>query len=232
MVAGVGPGPRIVVVQTNVPQNNKMHRTPEQDMDDWHAMVALTREAAATAPTPDIIVWPETMVPTAVNPEAIDYFLEQITGGEFYHESIRQLAIVIGSNMIVGAPTYKGFVTETFENGEVADIPMPRYNSAYHYYSDGEQAPLRYDKTHRVPFGEYIPWVGTVPPLKSLFIKLFTPYTRDYSLSQGEARTVFRGAGDPARGACVRRAAAAGGACGDADLLRGCGSPGCASAGL
>ncbi len=185
------PGPRIAVIQTNVPQDNKIFRTPEQDLQDWRDLVALTREAAATEPTPDIIVWPETMVPTAINPEAVEYFIKQDTGGDVYHESIRQLALQTGCNLLVGAAAYEGFVSETLDSGEAVDIPKPRYNSAYHYYSDGEQAPLRYDKTHRVPFGEYIPWVGAIPPLKSLFIKLFTPYTQDYSLGQGEARTVF-----------------------------------------
>jgi apolipoprotein N-acyltransferase len=188
------PGPRVAVIQTNVSQNNKINRSPEQDLEDWGHMVDLTRQAGATTPTPDLIVWPETMVPTAVNPEAIRYFKEvdsYYKGSEVYHESIRMLAMELGVNMLIGSSAYEGFIEETFPDGAVGPVPMPRYNSSYHYYADGEQAPLRYDKIHRVPFGEYIPWVGAVPPIKSLFIKVFTPYARDYSLAQGEALTVF-----------------------------------------
>ncbi len=188
------PGPHVAVVQTNVSQNNKINRTPEQDLQDWESMVDLTRQAAKYSPIPDLIVWPETMVPTAVNPVAVHYFSEMdsyFAGGEVYHDLIRMLARETQTNLLVGAPTYEGFVQETFDDGGVGPVPMPRYNSVYHYRADGEQAPLRYDKTHRVPFGEFIPWVGAIPPIKSLFIKLFTPYTRDYSLAKGEARTVF-----------------------------------------
>ena len=188
------PGPEIAVIQTNVPQDNKTHRTDEQDLIDFKDMVKLTRQAADTKPTPDLIVWPETMVPVALNPVAVDYFTHvnsYYSGGEAYHEYIRQLASQVGTNLLVGAPAWEGFVQETFPDGGVGPVPKPRYNSAYLYYADGEQDLLRYDKMHRVPFGEYIPWVNAVPWLKSLFIKLFTPYSQDYSLAGGEDLTVF-----------------------------------------
>ena len=188
------PGPQIAVIQTNVSQNNKVHRTPEQDLEDFQAMVELTRQAAEVSPTPDLIVWPETMAPVALNPAAIDYFTSvnsYYSGGEVYHEFIRLLASQLQTNLLVGAPAYEGFVQETLPNGSVGPVPLPRYNSSYLYYADGEQALVRYDKIHRVPFGEFIPWVHVIPPIKSLFIKVFTPYSRDYSLAEGQSLTVF-----------------------------------------
>jgi apolipoprotein N-acyltransferase len=188
------PGPRIAVIQTNVPQDNKIRRTSEQDAKDWRRMIDLTYQAAGTSPTPDIIVWPETMVPRAINPEAIAFYRDHASyysGSEIYHERIRETAQALGTHLIVGSPAYDAFVQETFSDGGVGPVPKPRYNSAFLYYTDGEQSLLRYDKMHRVPFGEFIPWVGAVPPIKALFLKWFTPYTRDYSLSRGESLTVF-----------------------------------------
>lgn len=188
------PGPRIAVVQTNVPQDNKNHRTPEQDDLDWSRMIDLTRQAANASPLPDLIVWPETMIPRAVNPQAVAFFRDvdsYYRGSEVYHNRVRQTARSVGTNLLVGAHAYDGFVDVTLPGGGVGPVPSPRYNSSFLYYADGEQAPIRYDKMHRVPFGEYIPWVSAAPPIKALFIRWFTPYEFDYSLSAGQSLTVF-----------------------------------------
>ncbi|RMH15438.1 MAG: apolipoprotein N-acyltransferase, partial [Gammaproteobacteria bacterium] len=188
------PGPVVAVIQTNVPQNNKLRRTVEQDLKDFSRMVELTVQTCEEEPQLDLVVWPETMVPAALNPTAIEFFTgvqSYYSGEETYHEAIRNLALQMHTHLLVGAPAYEGFVQETFADGSVGPIPLPRYNSVYLYYPDGEQAPVRYDKIHRVPFGEYIPWVGSVPAMKNLFIRWFTPYSRDYSLAAGESLSVF-----------------------------------------
>jgi apolipoprotein N-acyltransferase len=185
------PGPRIAVIQTNVPQNNKTHSTPTQDAENWRRMTELTHLAADASPTPDLIVWPETMVPKALNPKALDFYRQMGGGSEIYHQLIRETAQSVGTNLIVGSPSYEGFVQENYPDGSTGYIPKPRYNSVFLYYADGEQSPLRYDKMHRVPFGEFIPWVSAIPPIKSLFLKWFTPYDQDYSLAQGTSLTVF-----------------------------------------
>ncbi len=185
------PGPQIAVIQTNVPQDNKNHSTPTQDAENWRRMIELTRLAASTSPTPDLIVWPETMVPKAINPKALAFYREMGGGSEIYHELIRKTVQSIGTHLMVGSHAYEGFVEEPFPDGSPGYIPSPRYNSAFLYYADGEQSLDRYDKIHRVPFGEFIPWVGAIPPIKNLFLKWFTPYDRDYSLAQGTALTVF-----------------------------------------
>src|SRR5262249_7589550 len=44
----------------------------------------------------------------------------------------------------------------------------------------------RYDKIHRIPFGEYVPLRDWLP-----FLERFTPYDHDYSIRAGEALTRF-----------------------------------------
>ncbi len=66
-------------------------------------------------------------------------------------------------------------------------------NSAFYYDRDGRQPDVRYDKIHRVPFGEYIPFKETIPPLYHLLISLGPPDMDDYQLRGGDAShaTVF-----------------------------------------
>src|SRR5262249_40290951 len=60
-----------------------------------------------------------------------------------------------------------------------------RYNSAVLVRRDGEVAG-RYDKIHRVPFGEYVPFRESLP-----WMNAFAPYDFDYSVQPGEQMTRF-----------------------------------------
>src|SRR5262249_11784400 len=130
---------------------------------------------------PDLIVWPETSYPyfwAEASPklsiakvgnehrEFLDYIVfikDNLRGlkkfGDTYH--------LLGQNAI------------TLEQ----DLSEKRWNSAVLLSRNGE-VEGRYDKLHRVPFGEYVPFLDWLP-----FMKMFAPYDYDYSITAGEHLT-------------------------------------------
>jgi len=184
---------RVAVIQTNVPQNNKDHPTPTQMMVNWHRLVELTRLASQEDPAVELLVWPETMVPAGLNTEAITQYKASGSGGDQFHQNIQSLARELQTHLIVGAAAYDNWKTVWSPDKQHSyQLPAKRYNTVYHYQPDGTQTPKRYDKIHRVPFGEYIPWVENIPWLKRKFIQYLSPYEVDYTLQQGQNWTVFQ----------------------------------------
>lgn len=184
-------GPRLAVVQTNVPQDNKVNPTAEQREAMWRDMVAMTREVAQPqdGAKPTMIVWPETMVPGALNEQGRAYTAARL--GASYHEAIQALARELEVALLVGSHVYEDFQRVTVEPGRELVLPGGNYNSVFLYHEDGEQAAAAYSKVHLVPFGEYIPWVDAVPGLKDAFIRYMTPFGFDYTVDAGEAFVVM-----------------------------------------
>ncbi len=187
------------VVQTSVPQDNKDRATAEQEAADWTRLVELTRYASTLEPAPGLIVWPETMVPASLNPSAVQHYTNTsmgTRGRERYHHQIGALAYELGVHLAVGAPASFDWRTVSGPAGTsgmryVFEAPNRRYNSVFMYGPDGGQWGEWYDKIHRVPFGEYIPWVERWPDVKKRVMKYFSPYDHDYTLQAGEKWLVF-----------------------------------------
>jgi apolipoprotein N-acyltransferase len=96
-------------------------------------------QASAAVETPvDLVVWPEDVVdvegPVEANREG---------------EEVADLARELDATLVVGV--VEGVDDESFRNASVA------------YDADGEQVD-RYDKVHRVPFGEYVPLRSLIEP--------------------------------------------------------------------
>jgi len=110
---------RVGLIQTNLPQNNKMYWSPEQKARDFEQFVKLTRDAAAQRPKPDLICWPETMFPGfALNDEFRDELARLAVLRGVDPATLRELAFCrrledlqrdIGVPMLVGAQAVLGF---------------------------------------------------------------------------------------------------------------------------
>jgi apolipoprotein N-acyltransferase len=180
----IRPGPMAASLQSNVPQSVK--RTFESS--DVLFDNLMTQSDAAAKAGAKLIVWPETMVQALLDKDVWP-FLQSPEQYQAYDRKLKEHAKETGCFLLVGA--YGAKIEKNDSNYYLA-----RYNSAFLYLPDGEQAPEKYDKIHLVPFGEALPFRRSIPSLYNLLMK-FTPYNYDYSLDYGSNYTVFHMSGDP-----------------------------------
>lgn len=164
------PGPRVALIQGNLDQ--RLKNASAYSGEASQRMGTHFRDLAdlATVYRPDLIVWPETSWP---------YEWQEEEEGEGpaarrSREMAKEMAARWNSNLLVGmnAASIR------------ADGPQKRrYNSAILIDPQGEVAG-RYDKIHRVPFGEYVPFRESLPWMNRL-----APYDFDYSICPGEQHT-------------------------------------------
>jgi apolipoprotein N-acyltransferase len=174
-------GPKLALVQSNLPlkvKNEAWSKEPggAAGVIQRH-QIALTD--LAVTQRPELIVWPETSWPgdwAELRDPATGRTLPIVLNrdmGELRDRIMQQwhADLMPGLNTVILSP-----------EGQVER----RYNSAVLLRADGS-ADGRYDKIHRVPFGEYIPLRDWLP-----FMEWFSPYDFDYSITPGEGLTRFR----------------------------------------
>jgi apolipoprotein N-acyltransferase len=185
------PGPRVMVVQSNFPQTNTGEKgATMEELVDFHVKRTTdTLSAEQTAGRkPDLVVWSETMMPI-LNAEARE-FMTGSPYGDFLDDTYKRLSSIafdFRTALLTGGE-YAGRVI--IRDGRY--IPLERANAAYLFEPTGTLSDLRYDKVHLVPFGEYVPFKESFPPLYQFFM-WFSPYDFDYNLVPGrdDALTVF-----------------------------------------
>ncbi len=172
-------GPKVALVQSNLSLAIKNQAeggaaTAQEGMREHQ--IRLTEAAAAHRP--ELIVWPETSWPGD--------WVEVLPDGEK-----KALPVVVDDDMkALIAWVMREWHTDLMPGVNTAVVkpdgkPLRRYNSALLIRADGSTEG-RYDKIHRVPFGEYIPLRETLP-----FMNWFSPYDFDYSITPGEGLTRF-----------------------------------------
>lgn len=146
-------GINIRLVQPSIQQEEKW--LPEHLVRNVNLHIALSG-LEAEKPL-KVIIWPEAAIP---------HFFENYPG---LFEAV-QGAIPEGALLLTGAPRQE-------KNPENAK-PKRVWNSLFALNAAGEILGI-YDKSHLVPFGEYVPFRGILP------IEKLTPGTIDYSQGEG-----------------------------------------------
>ncbi|MEW4530316.1 apolipoprotein N-acyltransferase [Maioricimonas sp. JC845] len=174
-------GPRMALIQGNYPATVKSD--PKEWADIYRTHMYLT--GASIEHQPDVIVWPETMFRYPLllaDPEMTDAQLRAVSPfipperwrENDVEETVFDLAEQCNAALILGIDAH---VTNPDR--------YAHYNSAL-LVEPGTGVRARYDKLHRVPFGEYIPLRESLP-----FLQKFTPYGDQFGLAAGEKIHVF-----------------------------------------
>lgn len=174
------PGPRVALIQGNfIATAHPDHRDIPRIFSRYHMLTGKAIEQQ-----PDLVVWPEGMFPYPLLKKAEGVPLETLVANHRQigieqldklkvAETLQQISEKAGAALLVGLQTI-----------EVDDHKYRLYNSAVIAKSTGITD--RYDKIHRVIFGEYIPLVDWLP-----FLQGFTPYGGNFGIEAGTHASAF-----------------------------------------
>lgn len=179
-------GPRVALLQTNVGQDmkNAKNDAGPDGVVAANSIVEHTKELTDTIvrerQNPDLIIWPETTftedwLEAVAGTSPNDLPAELPEGIQSRERLVANVARYSQAHVLLGLNT-----REYGCGGECR-----RYNSAL-LVCLGDNSVCRYDKMHRVLFGEYVPLRETMP-----WLETFTPYDHEYSLSEGQRFTRF-----------------------------------------
>src|SRR5262245_28184481 len=198
LTPSAGPGGifRVAVVQTNIPQDNKLDWMLEQKTNDFERFLELTRRAAAADPRPDVIVWPETMFPGMyLDPDAVAQErrfgvyrrADKRPTTDLFHDRLLAFQAEIGIPMLVGAI---GADNVRVHEGDSLPLPDAVYNSVF-VIQHGQVQSTRYDKIGLTPFGVVLPYASAWPWLERQ-IMAFGARGMTFELTAGTTPRVFR----------------------------------------
>ena len=162
------------LIQTNLPQSNKIGWTIEERVRDMARWTELTRRAAAATPRPQVIVWPETMFPgffldadavRTLRDNGIGLPIRRADGAPDrvvlagFADQLLGLSLELDVPMLVGGIGVEGLRVSRRDGGGVGLEFDARHNSVF-FLEHGRIAAPRYDKMALTPMGEYMPVVG------------------------------------------------------------------------
>lgn len=176
---GQPTGVRVALVQTNVPQDNRMRWSLEDQVRLYEAFAQSTVRAKGKA---DLVVWPETMLPgPPIGHRALETmrafglaFPTEIEGLEMlpaaaFADGVLDLHADLGVPMLVGAVGVDGLELRDDGQGGVIQTHEALYNSV-HLFARGRLSERRYDKLKLTIFGEVLPLVSRWDWLERVFL--------------------------------------------------------------
>ncbi len=189
----------VLAIQTNMPQDNKLQWSSQQQFTDFISFLELMAEgmgAAESASKPsavNLIVWPETSVPGLVfsrqSRSEIERF-ERETGftatglsgvsGTYYEDQIVKLSNQFDTPMLLGATRFENLRMSVEEKLDQQGQPAfwmntkydSHYNSAILYSPTLGRTDDRYDKIRLTPFGETMPYIRAWPWLQNKMLAI------------------------------------------------------------
>ena len=174
-------GPRVALIQGNFPSSLKHDPNAWQEMYQTHMQLTMR----AVLEQPDVVIWPETMFTWPLleledgmtEAEFLKQYAEMKNLIEIDEEARLGLMDIMensGASVIIGLEAF-----------QVGPDKLRRFNSAQ--FIDRQVGIAgRYDKLHRVPFGEYVPGSDQFPSLQRAL-----SFTGPIPISAGERVHVF-----------------------------------------
>ncbi|HRQ75649.1 MAG TPA: apolipoprotein N-acyltransferase [Phycisphaerales bacterium] len=163
-------GPTMLIVQTNLPQNNKMRSSPQEQLEHFDSFIELTVNGLLAARDQgervEVMVWPETMLPGfGFEPESVAFLVrENLFPLDHFTRNIELLVERSGVPMLVGSAAAVGLrYEEDDDHARLLDSDA-RYNAAYLIQNGVPKQ--RYDKVFLTPFGETMPYISRWPWLE------------------------------------------------------------------
>jgi len=179
-------GPRIAVLQQNIPQSVKSDTSIQSQKQLFNSYFQLGLQAVRYHP--DMVVWPETMVPGFLNPSWLAQSPAWFARGhgrlmlkmdQTFARRLSQFARRYHTAVLVGSSGVRfNKFGKISRMQNIAVLFTPRRGQVRKYYA----------KRHLVPFGEYLPFKESAPWLHHL-LSYFTPFgpNGDYSLTPGDS---------------------------------------------
>jgi apolipoprotein N-acyltransferase len=198
----ITPGPRVALLQGNLDQRlrNQVRSSREAATNMVGHYRSLSRIAEARQPS--LIVWPETSYsydwPELASDQLPDCLAALAIGANGLPSSLPWLLVAWDYWHPAGVSFVQNYIRRVGPASR-ADVLLglnalrvtrkgrvqSRYCSALLVHEDGSIGG-RYDKMHRVPFGEFVPLRDVLP-----FMDRFAPYDFDYSITPGTHFTRF-----------------------------------------
>jgi apolipoprotein N-acyltransferase len=176
------PGPRVALIQGNFISDVKSDQSMAAQIFVKHRQMT----GLAVQHQPDVIIWPETMY--------LDHLVQIADGtrdadiarlGKVNPQLVRERAKLV-RNMLADRSREAGAAMVVgLEASEISRETARHYNSAAFMTPDAGLV-NRYDKMHRVPFGEFVPFKEQFP-----WLIRFTPFTSEFGVSAGKGAAVF-----------------------------------------